>query len=185
MEILRAQDAEENLKRLEKVQNMKVQSFLERMSVEEERLQRVQREKEEQTRERRRLQGLLEKEKAQILQDFERKKRRLRDGQQLDKSEWEMFTETNTSHINSRTLNPANESQKPVKSRQTSSNRTLPTPLPKETAQKKEIKISTSKPVAKSVIIKSQSLPNTRKNIPVLGLATATHKSKAGKFSAK
>jgi len=86
-EILHKQDVDENTKRLEKMSNLKKDMFLEKMSQEHERIARVQKEKEQQFLERKRLQEILEKEKQQVLQDFEKKKKKLLEGKNLDKSQ--------------------------------------------------------------------------------------------------
>lgn len=63
------------------MQQAKKEKFLERMAMEKERLEKVQREREMQLYEKRRLQSELEAEKEQILRDFELKKKRLKQGQ--------------------------------------------------------------------------------------------------------
>ena len=71
LEILHAQDAEENSRILEKSEEMKRTKYLERMGIEKEHLERIQKEREHQLIEKRRLQNVLDNEKEQILKDFE------------------------------------------------------------------------------------------------------------------
>ena len=72
------------------------------MGLEKERIAKVQREKELQIQERKRVQELLEKEKEIILKDFEKKKKKLIEGQNIDKSEIEALLDINMTARNSR-----------------------------------------------------------------------------------
>lgn len=111
-EILHKQDVDENTKRLEKMSNLKKDMFLEKMTQEHERIARVQKEKEQQFMERKRLQEILEKEKQQVLQDFEKKKKKLMEGKNLDKSQLDNLLDLGVSGGTSRfQLAPINGTQ--------------------------------------------------------------------------
>lgn len=102
MELLHLQDAEENKRRLEKMQTQKTERFLERMTQEEDRILKAQRDKEHQASERKRLQEILDKEKLQILKDFEKQKKRLKEGQNLDKSQFGALLDLGSTQTQSR-----------------------------------------------------------------------------------
>ena len=77
MEIIRLQDAAENVARLEKVQEKKRQLYLEKMNIEESRVEKINQTKSFQLQHRKKLQSILNYEKHTIMSEFERRRRKL------------------------------------------------------------------------------------------------------------
>lgn len=77
MEIIRLQDAAENVARLEKVKARKQQMWAEKMNLERSRAEQIQQDKEFQSQHRKRLQQILNYEKHTITTEFDRRKRKL------------------------------------------------------------------------------------------------------------
>lgn len=180
MEILHAQDIEENRKRLEKMQELKNHTFLERMAVEQQRIEKAQKEKDDQYRERKRLQGMLEREKSQILKDFEKKKKMLQDGSQIDMSQFDTLggSSMNQSHLQIR--NTHSDATQRSRSKLISSNAKVNQTLGASFSQKRLIRISTEQAVSKSVLLKSQATTSHRKPANVTPYTSMTPTTRIG-----
>lgn len=71
------QDAAENVARLEKVKEKKRQMYLEKMNIEQNRVEKISQTKNFQFQHRRKLQNILNYEKHTMMTEFERRKRKL------------------------------------------------------------------------------------------------------------
>ena len=81
MEILHQQDVQENLKRLEKTQNLHREEYLAKMETEKERVARLQSEKLALLNEKKKMKYNLEQEKREAFKEFERKRKKLDNGE--------------------------------------------------------------------------------------------------------
>lgn len=77
LEIIRLQDAAENLERLEKIKEMKREKFAEKLNTDFDRIEKIQQAKQQNMKFRKKLQSMVEFEKHSMISEFERKRRKL------------------------------------------------------------------------------------------------------------